>query len=232
MTMRATAAIFVGALVVAAGVSVSDARACGFIDYRESRPRVHSLPVARGRPIVVPASDRIAAADQRLEEERPANAGAEVVAAFPDIRNASVGASPLETRALRIVSLALVRADGTLAARGFTAATETDRVSNLEWAVSVLRMVDALRKNDPVARADLGEALAKRPKYEAESLAILADLADRDLMGSAHAYAALARLRVARGEAAASDRATRRCELMTKSPSSVCRSDARLAGRD
>jgi hypothetical protein len=158
--MRATAAIFVGALAVAASASVSDARACGFIDYRESRPRVHSLPVPRSRPVVVPASDRIAAADQRLEEERPANAGAEVVAAFPNIRNATVGASPLETRALRIVALALVRADGTLAGvRGFTAATETDRVSN-----HASRAARSRTGGDPARRdmAHAGTAALKR----------------------------------------------------------------------
>ncbi len=216
--MKATAATYVGVLFAAAGAPVSDAHACiEYGDYRESRPVVSHLPVAKAKPVFVPAIDRIAAAELHLDENRPSGAGAAVVAVFPNLHEATVGSSPLETRGLRILSLALVRGDGSLAdVRGFAAASEADRVANLEWAVSVLRVVESLRRNDPVAQADLGEALAKRPTYESEAFAILADLADRDLVGSAYAYGALARLYAARGEGAASASATKRCEVMTK----------------
>lgn len=213
------------AAVLAAGIgAATDAHACGFFDYREVRP-VHVAPV------YVPPSDRIAAAEQRLEEEKLAAAGTEVVLAFPAVRNIAVGASPLETRAMRILSLALVRGDGALAGvKGFASTAAADRAANLEWAVGKLRAIDAARNGDPVARADLGEALAKSPAHADESFAILTDLAGRDLVGSAHAYDTLARLRAARGDALGARTAIERCELMTRSPASVCKApDGRLA---
>jgi hypothetical protein len=209
---------------VAAG---HDARACGYFDYREVRP-VH-VP----KPAPIAANVRIANADQRLEEEHLTAAATEVVTAFPSIGRVPVGASPLETRALHILSLAVVRAEGSLrGVSGFSGASETERAAKLEWAASTLRAIDATRPNDPVAQADLAEALAARSQHEEESLAILGDLASRDLLGSAHAYAALARLRATRGDAAGAREALARCELMTRSPAVVCRApDGRLAIR-
>ena len=221
--------ILLATLLAAATAAVSDAHACGYFDYREVRPAMHARP----KPVPVAANDRIAAADQRLEEERLTEAGTEVVTAFPTIRKVAVGASPLETRALRILSLAVVRGEGTLrGVAGFSGTGETERSANLEWAASTLRSIDAARPNDPVTQADLAEALAARAQHDDESLAILADLASRDLVGSAHAYAALARLRASRGEVDSSRSALERCELMTRSPAAVCRApDGRLAIR-
>jgi hypothetical protein len=219
--------LLLAALLAAAAAAGSDARACGYFNYRELRPVVQLRP----KPVPVPASDRIAAADQRLEEERLVEAGTEVVTAFPTIRAIAVGASPLETRALRILSLAVVRGEGTLrGVPGFAGASEAERSTNLRWAVGTLRAIDATRPNDPAAQADLAESLATGAPGAAESLAILTDLASRDLVGSAHAYAALARLRAAKGETDASRDALSRCELMTRSPAAVCRApDGRLA---
>jgi uncharacterized protein HemY len=116
---------------------------------------------------------------------------------------------------------------------GFTATTDGQRGANVEWAVSTLRQVNAARPNDPVALADLGEALATRNKYEAEALGILQDLADRDLMGSAHAYAALAHLHASHGQIDETHAAVERCELMARQPAAVCRApDLRVASRD
>lgn len=225
--MKLLASLVMAALLGA--VAASDAHACGFFDYREIRP-----VKARPKPVPVAANDRIAAAEQRLEEERLADAATEVVAAFPRIRTTAVGASPLETRAQRILALALVRGEGTLrGVAGLSGAGETERAANLGWALDALRAIDAERHGDPVARADLAEALAARAKHDDESLAILADLTDRDLVGSAHAYAALARIRASRGDADAARAALQRCELMTKSPAAVCKApDGRLALRD
>jgi len=126
----------------------------------------------------------------------------------------------------------VVRGGGSLAGvRGFSGSA--DRSASLEWAVSSLRVVNALRTNNPVAMADLAEALSTRPRYEGEALGILQDLADRDLMGSAHAYAALARLRATRGEEAVARDAIARCQAMSRQPASVCQApDSRLATRD
>jgi len=219
--------ILLAALLGAATAAGSDARACGYFNYREVRPAAQARP----RPVPVAANDRIAAADQRLEEERLTEAGVEVTSAFPGIRQTFAGGSPLETRALRILSLALVRSEGTLrGVPGFSGASQAERTANLEWATRTLRSIDALRPNDPVTQADLAEALATRATHENESLAILADLTSRDLVGSAHAYAALARLRASKGDTAASRAALGRCERMTRSPTVVCRApDGRLA---
>src|SRR5579864_9001523 len=139
MTMRVSAVVFVGALVAAASVPPSSASACGFIDYREARPAVRKPPARKAQPPPLSASDEIAAAEQRLEEEQWGAAGAGVLASFPDIRGASTGGSPLETRALRILALAVARAGGGLATvRGFSAATDADRGDNLEWAIAKL----------------------------------------------------------------------------------------------
>jgi hypothetical protein len=219
--------ILLAALLGAAAAAGPDAHACGYFNYREVRPAAQARP----KPVPVAANDRVAAADQRLEEERLAEAGTEVVTAFPTIRRTAVGASPLATRALRILSLAVVRGEGTLrGVPGFAGAREAERNANLDWAVGTLRSIDAARPNDPVTQADLAEALAARTRHEDESLAILADLASRDLVGSAHAYAALARLRASKGETRASRDALVRCELMTRSPAVVWRgADGRVA---
>jgi hypothetical protein len=222
----AISALMVAALAAGSAAS-TDARACGFFDYREVRPVVK-------KPVFVAANDRIAAADQRLEEAKNEAAGLEVVTAFPQVRGVAVGASPLETRALRILSLAVVRADGSLAGvKGFAGTTASQRTASIDWAIQTLRAVDAQKHDDPVAKADLAEALARSPRGEDEALSILTDLTGRDLVGSAHAYAALARLRSARGDATGARTALARCEGMTRSPSTVCRApDGRVAMRD
>jgi hypothetical protein len=228
------AAVFLGVLAVAATAPVSDASACGFVEYRSVHPvrRAPPKPEAIAVAPPMPAVDRISLAEQRLEDEQPAAAGTEVVGAFPGIRGTMVGTSPLETRALRIAALSLVRGGGVLAGvRGF--ASTVDRDANLEWAVSTLRTINAVRTNDPVAMADLAEALSTRTKYEAESLQILQDLTGRDLVGSAHAYAVLARLHAGKGDEGATRADLDRCRIMTKQPAAVCKApDGRVASRD
>jgi hypothetical protein len=231
--MRIKAAALCGALLAGAATGVAaDALACGFADYREYRP-----VVPRPNPKPVPASDRIAAADQRLDEERLADAAGQVVAAFPRIQlvatRMGASSSPLETHAMRILALALVRGDGSLSGTtAFSGTSEKERSAQLGWAVTTLRAVRDARGDDPVAEADLGEALASRPASEDEALGILDDLAARDLLGSAHAYATLARLRAKSGDAGKARAALERCELMTKAPTVVCRApDTRVASR-
>jgi hypothetical protein len=219
--MRHRAAFVGGALLALVAGVTGDAVACGFVDYRAPRPVERKPP-----PRPVPASDRVAAADQRLEEEHLVEAAGQVVLAFPRVLKIPVGASPLETHAQRILALAVVRSDGRVArVAGLGGAS-------LDWAVSTLRAVSAARHDDPAAVADLGEALAASSKTEQDALHLLADLASRDLIGSAHAYAALARLHSRSGDAEKAHAALERCALMTRSPALVCRTgDDRIAVR-
>ena len=230
--MKKTTLTILGACVAAwSTLGPNVAHACGFLAYREPPSIRQPAPPALVRPppaiappsVVASPGDLISSAEERLEEERFALAARTVLGAFPGLDKAAVGASPLERRAERILALAVVRSDGFLTeVAPFRDKSSGERASHLEWAVATMRVVEALYGNDPVAQGDLGEALARLPKYQDEALGILGPLAERDLLGNAHAYAALSRLRVARGERALGDDAARRCRRMTKLPDVVC----------
>lgn len=166
----------------------------------------------------------IARAEKALESGSSLQASQAILGTFPRIRNATAGSNPLETRALRVFALALVRSEGAADEKKAHVPTtgEWTAKSNMEWAVQALREIDEKRPNDPTVQADLGEALSKLPHGQAESLKILGGLAQKDLMGSPHAYAALAKLRENSGDSAGALAATKRCEEMTKSPG-VCK---------
>ncbi|CAN5817433.1 hypothetical protein BH11MYX4_BH11MYX4_51120 [soil metagenome] len=202
----------VPALFVAA--SAQDAQACG------SAMRLEPTP-ARPTPV-----QEIARAEKALENGSSLGAAQAVLGTFPGIRSATAGANPLETRALRVLALAIVRSDGTVDEKKARVASangvEWTPASNLQWAVQSLREVDQARPNDPTVQADLGEALSKTASGQAESLKILQGLAQKDLMGSPHAYAALARLRTQSGDSAGAEAAIKRCEEMSKTPG-VCK---------
>ncbi len=160
----------------------------------------------------------VAAAEKLLEQGQPVVAARKVLASFSSIRGEEAGKDPLKTRALRVFALAAVRADGNLALGGNQTWT---RVANLEWAVQSLREIDQKRPNDPAVQADLGEALARLPHTKAEGFKILDGLAQKDLMGSPAAYAALSRLRAEKGDTPGAALAMKRCEGMAASPA-VC----------
>lgn len=192
----------------------STASACGGAINLEFEP-------AKPSPV-----QQIAKAEKSLEGGQNLAAVQSVLAAFPNVRSATVGVDPLETRALRVMALAVTRSDGTVDEKKARVATangaEWTPASNLAWAVQSLREIDEKRPNDPAVQADLGEALSKTPSGQAEALKILGGLAQKDLMGSPRAYAALAKLRTQSGDLAGAEAATKRCEEMTKTPG-VCR---------
>jgi hypothetical protein len=210
----ARAAVFAFAAVSAtfAASYASDAQACGMSVRLDPTPQ---------RPTPV---QEIARAEKALEGGQNLVASQAVLGSFPRVRNAEAGANPLETRALRVFALAIVRSDGAADEKKAGVATtgEWTAKSNLEWAAQALREIDAKRPNDPTVQADLGEALAKLPANQTEAMKVLASLAQKDLMGSPSAYAALAKLRSEKGDLAGAEAAVKRCEEMSKTPG-ICK---------
>ncbi|HVJ89667.1 MAG TPA: hypothetical protein VM580_07665 [Labilithrix sp.] len=198
--------------VALAATYATDANACGMSVRLEPIPQ---------KPTPV---QEIARAEKALESGQNLVAAKAVLANFPRIRGATAGDHPLETRALRVFSLAVVRSDGAVNEKGagFASKEAWSPKANLEWAVQALREIDAKRPNDPTVQADLGEALSKLPHRQGEALTILQGLAQKDLMGSPHAYAALAKLRSDKGDVSGAEAAIKRCEEMSKTPG-VCK---------
>lgn len=196
------------AVVVAPGV----ANACGMSVRLEPIPQ---------KPTPV---QEIARAEKALEAGSPGIAARVVVGTFGKVRGIEAGKDALQTRALRVFALAVVRSGGAVQEKnlGVPEAEGWTTHANLEWAAQALREIDAKRPNDPSLQADLGEALARLPQSEGEAMLLLGKLAQKDLMGSPHAYAALARLRAKTGDEKGAEAARARCEEMTKTKD-VCK---------
>ncbi|MEA2749473.1 MAG: hypothetical protein QOI41_3616 [Myxococcales bacterium] len=214
-TVLAVALGLVPAVFVATNVGLeSNAEACGMSIRMDPTPQ---------RPSPV---QEIARAEKSLENGQNLVAAQAILGSFPGVRNVTVGKNPLETRALRVFALAVVRSDGIASEKKANVASangiEWTPKANLEWAVQSLREIDEKRPNDPTVQADLGEALSKTSTGQAEALKLLQGLAQKDLMGSPHAYAALAKLRTNSGDAAGAEAAIKRCEEMSKTPG-VCK---------
>ncbi|MBX3216591.1 MAG: hypothetical protein KF850_31435 [Labilithrix sp.] len=214
--MKIVKLVAVALAIVPAALAVTyatDANACGMSIRMDPTPQ---------RPTPVQS---IANAEKALENGQNLAAAKAVLTNFPKVRAVTAGANPLETRALRVFALAVVRSNGAVTEKsaGFSSGgSEWAPTANLEWAVQSIREIDAKRPNDPTVQADLGEALSKLPHGQKESMTILQGLAQKDLMGSPHAYAALARLRSEQGDAAGAQAAIKRCEEMSKTPG-VCK---------
>ncbi|AUX26377.1 hypothetical protein SOCEGT47_069380 [Sorangium cellulosum] len=204
------------ALASSVFVASGDASACGGVE-------------------VMPAIDHrvmgVARAEQALRDGRLAAAAGSVIRMFPEIRRISHGQDPLLNRAFRVLAVAAARAEGALGvgaevprallgAWGGTSAE--DRRANIDWSIRTLQRLNEQRKNDPALQGDLGEALARAPERRGEALRLLGGLAERDLLASPEAYAALARLRALSGDGAGHDAAASRCEAMAKN-TALCR---------
>ena len=207
-------ALVPAAFVVSTVAMESNAHACGMSIRMDPTPQ---------RPSPV---QEIARAEKSLENGQNLVAAQAILGSFPGIRNVTVGQNPLETRALRVFALVVVRSDGTVDEKKAKVASangiEWTPRANLEWAVQSLREIDEKRPNDPTVQADLGEALSKTATGQIEALKLLQGLAQKDLMGSPHAYAALAKLRTSTGDSAGAEAAIKRCEEMSKTPG-VCK---------
>lgn len=209
-------ALAAAALTVASFAAPTSATACG-MSVNLAMPRPHKEVKPAPNPVL-----EVAAAEHALEQNQPLAAANKVFSMFPGVRALEGGRRPLETRALRVFALAVVRADGNVpgaAGQGWT------RAANLEWAVQSLKEIDASRPNEPSLQADLGEAMSHIAHLHGQALATLDKLAQKDLMGSPQAYAALSRLRAERGDVTGAAVAMSRCQGMAATPS-VCAAPA------
>jgi hypothetical protein len=116
-------------------------------------------------------------------------------------------------RAQRVLAVAVVRGQGAVKlGKALPGKSAAQRDLGLAWAAGALRYHQARGLGGIVLTAELAEALALRPAEATEAHDILKDLADRDLMPTARAWAILASLEKDRGDADASARAVARCK--------------------
>jgi hypothetical protein len=209
----------VGFLLPAAVAAMpGEASACGMAVHLA--PGLES-PKQRKTPAVMPKPVLVASAEEALSEGKVAKAATTAVNVFPALKTIKAGTLPLADRALRILAVAAVRANGGLTVGGLAGNTPAERTATLEWAIGTLRDLNAQRINNPSYQTDLGEALSKVPAHQEEALKMLGELSEKDLLTSAEGYAALARLQAEKGDAPAREAAVKRCETMTKDPK-VC----------
>jgi hypothetical protein len=195
----------------------SEARACG----GEWAPEVYIDHRIQG----------VARAEKMFEAGKVDQAAASVIRMMPHIATLKASRSTLVERSQRILAVAVARADGALPvaeevpdyARGtWLGVKDADRQTNLSWAVSALRQVNELKKDDPSVQTELAEVLAKMPAHKKEARTILEGLAQRDLVSTPEGYAVLADLRKDAGDAKGQKVALERCAAMAKS-AAVCR---------
>lgn len=156
-------------------------------------------------------------AEDDLSHGKPGAAAQRTLQRFPDLKTNDDG-ERLMTRAQRVFATAIVRMDGLLAVRGFEASTCAERRANLEWAITALRAVDRQDKNRPIIEAELAEALSALPEHQQEALNMLEGLARREVMPSAYALRALARLRRLAGDVAGERTALEEARRLQRPP--------------
>ena len=213
-------AVLAVGVAVASSFGTMDASAC-----------LRAMESPAERPDKPDAPHLVAQAEQALDAGKLAVATNTLLKQFPTLRVALTrkdAADHLENRAMRIVALASVRSAGAFGVMGGQG--DQKKKSNLDWSVGALRKLNAARPDDASLQADLGEALARTPATQKESLEILSKLATDDLIGSPHAYAALATLQAAAGDASKSADALKRCQGMTSTPA-ICQPAPPVQGK-
>ncbi len=210
-TGKSMAGMLVAALGAATlvGAVAGDARACGGEWIPEIDHRIQGVQQA----------------ERQLDKGKIDAAGGSVLRMMPNVKTYKPGTTGLIGRGLRTLAVALVRNGGALKVSkevpkelhgSWLGKTDSERKANLAWAVSTLRAQAKAKKDDPVVLTDLGEALSKIDGDQKEALTLLGGLADKDLIATPQAYAALARLRGDAGDQEGSKHARERCEAMAK----------------
>lgn len=101
----------------------------------------------------------------------------------------------LARRASGVAILAVTRSEGRYGFDGAEISEAERRMAEISRAVSLSEELSARKKDDVTVRTNHAEVLSHLPERRGEALRTLAELEGADLVSSAHAYAALARLR-------------------------------------
>jgi hypothetical protein len=204
-TMRTTKKVILGALVLSViGVTPGMSRAseCGMGD----------LDWFSGE------RERVSRADALLDEGQAREAAAVVESTWARMREARPVASSLPhiADAVRIMALACVRTGGDVPeGNGWSTKTEADRMANVRWGVSRLRMLSSAHPGDAGAKVDLGEALSQSPDTQNEAFTLLEAVDEERLITSAEGFSALARLRMSLGDVDGAFALVAECDSMT-----------------
>jgi hypothetical protein len=191
-------------------------------------PTVVTRPAAACGNSVILATDANVRAVKQAEDKLNDGAPAEAAASILALKQLDFVLSPetqinfgafrkdllLANRAVRIFALACIRLDGSIGPWGNT--KPEHRQMNVDWAAKMLKALSTAKQNDAASKTDKGEALARTSPAEAKP--ILEELAQKDVLATPYAYAALARLRAAAGDAAGRDEALAKCKTMAAKP--------------
>jgi hypothetical protein len=218
-TMKPMKAFKVPALLAALGAlalplaTSKDAVACGgaYIPYVEIDYRPQG----------------VAQAEKFIQEGKYLAAAGNVIRMMPHIKDIKVkNSTGIAGRAQHVLALAIARSGGNLDIAdqlpdyiqdGWLGADAEERTTNLEYSISVLRKMNSI-KSDAKVESELAEALAQVDSHKKEAREILERLAKKDLVPSAEAYAALAKLRGQDGDKQGEKVAIEHCSKMTKTP--------------
>lgn len=172
------------------------------------------------------AAKKVAAVEAKLDEGASSEAAAQALKLLGvQPLELTVTASPqspaerLTNRAVRVYVLASVRTGGEVGP--WQAKGDKERKLNLEHAAKLLGALASPKDATPAAKGEHAEALARTQPAEAKKA--LEALAAKDLVPSAHAWAALARLRAAGGDAKGKEAALAKCKGMAgKQAATIC----------
>ncbi len=114
----------------------------------------------------------------------------------------------MRARALRVAAIAAIKTKGAVVGEKNAMATQT-------WAVDQLRVLADRENKNPYLMARLAEGLVRQPDGAAEALAILAKLADDDMMPDAAAWLLYGQLS---SDDKVKTRAVEQCKLRANDP--------------
>jgi hypothetical protein len=158
--------------------------------------------------------DTVSRASEMLERGETQKAASLLQHMWPRMREAVPVESSLSVilDGVRVMALASVRSGGKVPCElGWSSWTPTERSENVAWGVRRLRMLAATRPGSPVAKTDLGEALARSASTEDEARTILEALDSSSTMASPEGYAALAFVREQAGDTTGAELASEEC---------------------